>query len=63
MKFCPRCGSPDVEWVLPQDWSKWECRRCGYIGPLIIEDGIVAKEIRKDYEKKHQKDLDGGTKQ
>jgi hypothetical protein len=26
MKFCPKCGSTNIEWVLPQIWSKWECR-------------------------------------
>jgi len=52
MKFCPRCGSKNIEWVLPQDWSKWECRDCGYIGTFIIEDGEIADEIRKEYIKK-----------
>jgi hypothetical protein len=61
MKFCPRCGSSDIEWVLPQDWSKWECKNCGYIGPLIIEDGKIAEEIRKDYENKYQKNSNGGN--
>ena len=51
MKFCPRCGSTDVEWILPQDWSKWECKKCGYIGPFIIEDGKIAEKIKEDYEK------------
>jgi len=56
MKYCPRCGSSDVEWVLPQDWSKWECKHCGYIGPVIIEDGTIAEKIKEDYEKqKHEK--------
>ena len=49
MKFCSRCGSNNVDWVLPQDRSKWECKDCGYVGPLIIEDGKIAEEIRKDY--------------
>jgi ribosomal protein S27AE len=51
MKYCPRCGSSDIEWVLPQDWSKWECKHCGYIGPVIIEDGELAVKIKEDYEK------------
>jgi hypothetical protein len=55
MKFCPRCGSTDIEWVIPQTWSKWECRRCGYIGPLIIEDGVIADQLRKEYEEKKNK--------
>jgi hypothetical protein len=59
MKFCPRCGSSNIEWVLPQTWSKWECRRCGYIGPLIIEDGVIAKELQEQYEREHgQQDED-----
>ncbi|MFO8077184.1 MAG: hypothetical protein R6U21_00875 [Thermoplasmatota archaeon] len=53
MKYCPRCGSSNIEWVLPQDWSKWECKHCGYIGPVIIENGEIAEQIKKDY-KKHQ---------
>ena len=39
MKFCPNCGSKDIDWVLPQTWSKYECKDCGYIGVFIIEDG------------------------
>ena len=49
MKFCPRCGSNNIGWIIPQDRSKWECKDCGYIGSLIIEDGIIAEQIRKDY--------------
>jgi len=56
-KFCPECGSLEVDWVLPQTWSKWECKACGYIGPLIIEDGDMAEGIRKEYEKKKKKKM------
>ena len=49
MKFCPRCGSGNINWILPQDWSKWECKDCGYIGALIIENGKIAEEIRRKY--------------
>ena len=49
MKFCPRCGSKNIDWLLPHDRQKWECKDCGYIGSLIIEDGIIAEQIRKDY--------------
>ncbi len=54
MKFCPKCGSKNIEWVLPQTWSKWECRDCEYIGALIIEDGKLADELRKEYLKKKE---------
>lgn len=56
MKFCPRCGSPNVDWVLPQTWSKWECKACGWTGGFIVEDGKMAEGIRKEYLKKQTKD-------
>lgn len=56
LKFCPICGSPNIEWVLPQTWSKWQCRDCGYIGALVIEDGEIAEKIREKYLKKIAKD-------
>ena len=54
MLYCPVCGSPNVEWLLPQIWSKWVCRDCGYMGVLIIEDGKIAAELRREWEKKHE---------
>jgi len=53
-KYCPRCGSTKVFWAygLPQMWSLWDCKNCGYRGALIIEDGKVAAKLRKDYERK-----------
>lgn len=50
-KYCPRCGSPDVKWVLPQTWSNWECKKCGYTGALIVENGELAKEIREKFDR------------
>jgi len=41
--------------VLPQVWSKWECRDCGYVGVFIIEDGKIADAIKKEYLKKKDK--------
>jgi hypothetical protein len=35
--------------VLPQTWSKYECRDCGYIGALVISDGELAEEIRNKW--------------
>ena len=55
MKFCPKCGSKNIDWVLPQTWSKYECKDCGYIGAFIIEDGEMADEIREEYLKNKDK--------
>ena len=53
-KFCPNCGSTNIKWVIPQNWSMWRCYDCGYYGAVVIEDGEMACEIRKDYLKKHE---------
>ncbi|UCE36082.1 MAG: hypothetical protein JSW00_11040 [Thermoplasmata archaeon] len=53
IKFCPECGSPNIQWELPQTWSKWKCLECNYIGAFIIEDGEIAVQIRKDYIKRY----------
>lgn len=52
MKICPRCGSKNVDWIIPQNWSVWECKDCDYTGPIIDGDEKIAKEIREDYELK-----------
>jgi DNA-directed RNA polymerase subunit M len=50
-KFCPRCGSTEVQWAsgLPQLWSIWECRQCGYRGAFIVEDGGLAEKVREKF--------------
>ena len=49
MKICPNCGSDNVNWVLPQLWSIWNCETCGYRGPVIEGDEKLIREIRKGY--------------
>lgn len=52
--FCPKCGSTDVFWAsgLPQLWSLWECRNCGYRGAFILKDGKLAEKLREEQERK-----------
>ena len=56
VKFCPTCGSTKIFWAsgLPQLWSLWECRECGYKGALVLEDSKMAAKLRKEWEKKLQ---------
>ncbi|MBC7218802.1 MAG: hypothetical protein H5T49_01505 [Hadesarchaea archaeon] len=51
---CPRCGSIRLKWAsgLPQLWSIYDCLECGYRGPLVIENGELAKKIRKRWLRK-----------
>lgn len=56
-KICPRCGSLNVKWIIPQNWSMWECYDCSYTGPIIEGDMELAEEIQEEYkELKEKKD-------
>jgi predicted RNA-binding Zn-ribbon protein involved in translation (DUF1610 family) len=54
LKFCPQCGSTDVFWAqgMPQFWSLWQCRNCGYRGPVILEDGNMAEKLQEEWKNK-----------
>lgn len=54
VKYCPRCGSTKVFWGsgLPQLWSLWECKNCGYKGALILEDGKLGEKLREEWQKR-----------
>jgi predicted RNA-binding Zn-ribbon protein involved in translation (DUF1610 family) len=49
--FCPKCGSTNIFWAsgLPQLWSAWDCRNCGYRGAFILEDGGLAAKLEEEY--------------
>ena len=55
MKFCPKCGSTNINFLIFYRPSIWKCLRCGYEGALIVEDGKVAEKIRKRYQKQQRK--------
>ena len=54
IKYCPTCGSTYIFWAfgLPQLWSLWECKECGYKGALVLEGGNLGAKLRKEWEKK-----------
>jgi len=55
MKICPRCGSDNIDWIIPQNWSLWDCKTCSYRGPAIEGTEEIIKEIREDYIEKLKK--------
>ena len=55
--ICPRCGSTNIDWIIPQVWSRWVCKECDYTGPAIEGDDELAKEIREDWIKNKDKIL------
>ena len=48
-KLCPRCGSRNVKWIIPQNWSMWICQDCDYTGPIIEGDENLARKIHENY--------------
>ena len=58
LKFCPKCGSTDVFWAqgLPQLWSLWQCRNCGYYGSVILEDGKLATILQEKWREKNKQE-------
>jgi DNA-directed RNA polymerase subunit M len=51
MKFCPKCGSENINALVFYRPSGWRCLDCGYEGLLIIEDSKFAEKIRERYQK------------
>ncbi|MCD6414855.1 MAG: hypothetical protein J7L23_04500 [Candidatus Diapherotrites archaeon] len=57
-KFCPVCGSTELIYgILGTTANYYECKNCGYRGPIIIQDGRLAEKLKDRYEKKNQKHL------
>ena len=56
--ICPRCGSTNIDWIIPQVWSKWECKDCSYTGPAIEADDDLIAEIKADWEENKEKYLE-----
>lgn len=54
LKICPRCGSTDVDWIIPQNWSLWECKNCDYTGPIIEADKELSEELLKQWKEKDE---------
>ena len=44
--ICPRCGSDKIEVVLPHIGSTYECKECGYRGPMIMGDKELAEKLK-----------------
>lgn len=51
---CPKCGSTKIFWAsgLPNLWSVWECRNCGYRGAFIVRYGEMVQKVRENYAKR-----------
>ncbi len=54
LEICPVCGSTDLYYEVGGYTGKvYHCKKCEYIGPLIVEaDEEMAEAIKEDYEHK-----------
>lgn len=48
-KICPRCGSEDIVWIIPQNWSMWSCNNCKYTGAVLEADQKTQDEIKENW--------------
>lgn len=48
-KICPRCGSGNIDWIIPQNWSQCICRDCNYAEPIIEGNDESTEEIHEAY--------------
>ena len=55
MKFCPKCGSPEmIHAVLGTTLPIYKCKICGYRGSIIVEDGLISEMLKEEYAKKRR---------
>jgi ribosomal protein S27AE len=47
MKFCPKCGSSDINLLAFYRPSVWKCLSCGYEGALVLEHNKPPEKNRK----------------
>lgn len=48
-KFCPKCGSTNLNFLVFYRPSVWKCLDCGYESAVIVEDSKLAGKIRERY--------------
>jgi len=51
VKFCPRCGSSNLNVLVFYRPSLWKCLDCGYEGAFILEDSKLAEKLQEQHRK------------
>ncbi len=55
VKFCPKCGSANINFLVFYRPSVWRCLDCGYEGAFVLEDSKLAEKIRKRHMRDSEK--------
>lgn len=45
-KFCPNCGSENVDLIAGGTIGMWMCKNCGYNGSVFPEKPIAGRELK-----------------
>lgn len=61
VKFCPKCGSANINVLVFYRPSAWKCLDCGYEGAFILEDSNLAEKIRNRHQKRSKDESSNWT--
>jgi len=50
-KYCPKCGSPNLNFLIYFRPSLWKCLDCNYEGAFVLEGEELAAKIKEHYQK------------
>ena len=56
VKFCPKCGSPNITFLIYYTPSIWKCLDCEYEGVFVLEGEELAEKIREGYRQQTSND-------
>ena len=48
MKRCPSCKSSDVTLQIGFEIGNYQCKNCGYVGSLILDDSKSKNKMSKE---------------
>ncbi len=52
VKFCPKCGSEEVQMVIGGQMGLWECKKCRYRGSIFPEKELTFEKIKTKEKRK-----------
>lgn len=47
IKKCPKCFSTEIDYFAGGLTGQYHCKKCGYVGPIIIEEEDIKDKIKK----------------
>jgi len=56
VKFCPKCGSFNITFLVYYTPSIWKCLDCDYEGVFVLEGEQLAEKIREGYNQQTSND-------